>query len=97
MIQLLNDSRIKKEPNGDLIECTPKYYCINPKVIRGNFAFSHKEDLEEWVKDECAHHNIKKEELETGKIPEIKDIEEVSRFEIVGIGVCGGKIRENGK
>jgi hypothetical protein len=79
MIQLLNDSRFKKEP---------KYYCINPKSIRGNFAFSHKEDLEEWVKDECIHYNIKKEEIETGKISDRKDLE------VVSVSVCGGDIRK---
>ena len=67
IIQLLDDSRIKKEPNGDLVVSVPKYYGINHNNVQMNFAFSHKEDLNDWVQDECIHYQMKKEGLEMFK------------------------------
>ena len=86
MVELLNDSRYKRI-KGVNTQSEPKYYCINPLSVQHDFAFSHKEDLTNWIDDEKRIWGIENKDLQFGKLSEREDLK------VVSVESCGGDVR----
>ena len=84
MIKLLDDSRIGSKPI---------YYALNTATKQHNFAFSHAEDLKNWLSDELKFNSETYSTIESGRIKDRTDLEVISVF------TCGGdsKVNNQGK
>lgn len=87
MIKLLDDSRFKGK-----VQQKPKYYAINPRSKQPDFAFSHREDLKDWVNEEKLRGRPQKNFMITGKLSDSTGL-----FDVVSVFTQGGACQANNK